>query len=1090
MRIDRVEMEELFGTATYRRGRQYFADGRVSGLSVTLEGASIRRLMADVEGSGRQTYRTIVSVDPLNIWSIRTICSCPVGSMCKHAVAVLLAASGEQGSGDAGYPQNLADELFLNWLAALDRAAQNTRKPSAESVRYVLEPSRHQPGLVHLGCYKARTLKSGKPGKAKRVQPWTRHDLEPNPPAYLREEDMEVIGRVRGLPLSFTDSPELSGFSGAKVLAAALATGRLFWGSAEGPPLVTGDAADVQLSWVSTGPDQWRPDTTGLPDGSELILTDPPWYIDPHTHTAGPIVSDLPSSLFELVVHAPTVSTAVLTRNLPAVQSTLSKLGMPLPEGFKEPQEIRCQPTPVLQLYTMPGPEAGQALKVARLRFDYDGTLLPPHDDDTNNPTPLQTGDRTYLVYRDMERESLSEKALKDFLFLFELNPLWAAGLPDESDLDYTLPAERQWLDFLARSLPLLAEAGWRIEMDDSFDVPVIEASDWYGRTEPADEEGWFDVSFGVEQDGRRIDLIPLLQHSLDYLGEELSLDQDGNLTLPEFLWLHDNEQLVRVPGERVLPMVEALLGLYQGSGSFTGRLRLSELDAASLLASTGSQATDSIWEGSERLRELSRGLADFSGLEPVPCPSGLQATLRHYQQDGLNWLQFLRRFGLGGILADDMGLGKTVQTLASILADKDAGRLTCPALVVCPTSVIPNWKAEARRFAPDLSVRVLHGPGRHRSFDGLAQCDLVITSYPLLNRDIELHRNLRYASVFFDEGQYLKNPRTTVAKAARALPADCRFVLSGTPMENHLGELWSLFDLVLPGYLGREPEFRARYRNPIEKSGSNEHFALITRRIRPFMLRRTKDQVTPELPQKTEMVRLVELNRTQQDLYETVRASMNQKIRELMASKGVARSQIEILEALLKLRQICCHPALITSNNKPTKSSKLDYLMEIVPELLEEGRRILIFSQFTSMLALIEEALHGAGVDTLKLTGQTRDRETPVARFQAGEIPVFLISLKAGGAGLNLTAADCVIHYDPWWNPAVEQQATDRAWRIGQDKPVFVYRLICEGTVEERIQSLQQRKADLASGIYGQPERFSAALTAEDVEALFEPAG
>jgi len=405
---------------------------------------------------------------------------------------------------------------------------------------------------------------------------------------------------------------------------------------------------------------------------------------------------------------------------------------------------------------------------------------------------------------------------------------------------------------------------------------------------------------------------------------------------------------------------------------------------------------------------------------------------------------------------------------------------------VVCPTTLIANWQSEAKKFTPGLRLLVIHGPRRKPLFDQVAEADLVITSYPLIPRDIERHKEQSYSLAFFDEAQYLKNPATALARAARKLPAENCIALTGTPMENHLGELWSLFDLILPGYLGDQKAFRAEYRKPIEQNGDASRQARLSRRVRPFMLRRTKDQVTPELPEKTEIIRHVELNREQRDLYETVRASMDKRIRELLASKGAARSQIEILDALLKLRQICCHPALLNSETN-AGSAKMDYLLEMIKELLEEGRRIILFSQFTSMLALIEQALKTAGIRYEKLTGQTRDRATPVKRFQNGESPVFLISLKAGGTGLNLTAADCVIHYDPWWNPAVEQQATDRAWRIGQDKPVFVYRLISEGTVEERIQALQARKSQLADGLYGKSETFATALTAEDITVLFE---
>jgi len=586
-------------------------------------------------------------------------------------------------------------------------------------------------------------------------------------------------------------------------------------------------------------------------------------------------------------------------------------------------------------------------------------------------------------------------------------------------------------------------------------------------------------VELGIDHEGVQIDLIPLLHQALAYLpaqpeGEEASADN-----LPETLWLHNGETLIRVPSERIRPLAQTLLSILGRESD--GTLRLPRLDAAQVMGNTRAD-----WDSSGELKALGEKLTDFQALEEVQPPKELNARLRPYQQDGLNWLQFLREFRLGGILADDMGLGKTLQTLACIQSEKSEGRLKAPALVVCPTTLIANWQSEAKKFTPGLRLLVIHGPRRKPLFDQVAEADLVITSYPLIPRDIERHKEQSYSLAFFDEAQYLKNPATALARAARKLPAENCIALTGTPMENHLGELWSLFDLILPGYLGDQKAFRAEYRKPIEQNGDASRQARLSRRVRPFMLRRTKDQVTPELPEKTEIIRHVELNREQRDLYETVRASMDKRIRELLASKGAARSQIEILDALLKLRQICCHPALLNSETN-AGSAKMDYLLEMIKELLEEGRRIILFSQFTSMLALIEQALKTAGIRYEKLTGQTRDRATPVKHFQNGESPVFLISLKAGGTGLNLTAADCVIHYDPWWNPAVEQQATDRAWRIGQDKPVFVYRLISEGTVEERIQALQARKSQLADGLYGKSETFATALTAEDITVLFE---
>jgi len=474
-----------------------------------------------------------------------------------------------------------------------------------------------------------------------------------------------------------------------------------------------------------------------------------------------------------------------------------------------------------------------------------------------------------------------------------------------------------------------------------------------------------------------------------------------------------------------------------------------------------------------------------------VAPPAGLQCRLRPYQQFGLSWLQFLREYDLGGILADDMGLGKTVQTLAHLLLEKEAGRLDKPALVVAPTSLMGNWRREAERFAPDLKVLVLHGPARHERFEAIPAHDLVLTTYPLLVRDEAQLKDQMWSFVILDEAQTVKNPRTKAARALRRLKSSHRLCLTGTPLENHLGELWSLFDFVMPGFLGSEEQFKRLYRTPVEKHGDEDCRRRLVCRIAPFLLRRTKAEVEKDLPAKTEIVRTVELYPNQAPLYESIRVTMEAKVREAVAAKGLARSQIAILDALLKLRQVCCHPQLVKlSKARNLPSAKLDLLLQMLPELLEEGRRILLFSQFTGMLGLIEKELERKKIAYAKLTGQTRKRDEAIERFKSGEANLFLISLKAGGVGLNLTEADTVILYDPWWNPAVEAQAMDRAHRIGQDKPVFVYKLMTEHTVEERILKLQARKQALAEGIYGKGGKQGPALSAEDLKELFAPLG
>jgi SNF2 family DNA or RNA helicase len=591
----------------------------------------------------------------------------------------------------------------------------------------------------------------------------------------------------------------------------------------------------------------------------------------------------------------------------------------------------------------------------------------------------------------------------------------------------------------------------------------------------------------GIVVEGERLPLAPLLaslfQRDTRWLESGLLLeipdDEPIELRTPA------NRRL-RVPAERLKPLALTLIDLFDGlDGGY--RLRISRFDAQRLSALTDAGRWQ--FHGQEEVMALADRLLAAQGVRLVEAPKGLGLELRGYQREGVAWLQFLREHGLSGILADDMGLGKTAQALAHLLLEKEAGRLDRPALIILPTSLVFNWMNEAARFAPTLSVLALQGMDRKLRFDEIPGHDVVLTTYPLLWRDAAELTRFAYHVLILDEAQTVKNSRSQGAEVVRRLDARHRLCLTGTPLENHLGELWSQFDFLLPGFLGSASTFTRYWRAPIEKQGDLERRDLLARRIRPFVLRRRKEEVAPELPPKTIILRKIELSGGQRDLYETVRASMDALVRERITSMGFGRSQIFILDALLKLRQVCCDPRLIKMPiaRKIKERAKLELLMTMLPELVDEGRKILVFSQFTGMLALIEREMKRAGIGYALLTGDTREREEPVRCFQSGEVPVFLISLKAGGVGLNLTAADTVIHYDPWWNPAVENQATDRAHRIGQDKPVFVYKLIVAGSIEEKILALQERKADLADGILSADGR-AAKFDEEDIAALFAP--
>jgi len=472
-------------------------------------------------------------------------------------------------------------------------------------------------------------------------------------------------------------------------------------------------------------------------------------------------------------------------------------------------------------------------------------------------------------------------------------------------------------------------------------------------------------------------------------------------------------------------------------------------------------------------------------GLNLQPPPLGdLETVLRPYQKEGAGWLHFLRIHGFGGILADEMGLGKTAQVLAYLRAVKRSG----PSLVVCPSSLVFNWEAEAAKFTPGLRVLALHGSERHSHFADIPSYDLVITSYTLLRRDAEQYRHQEFDTVVLDEAQHIKNRQTQNAQAVKAVRAHHKLVLTGTPMENSVLDLWSIFDFLMPGYLGTADDFRERYEIPIMRERDAGTQARLARRLRPFVLRRRKREVAADLPEKIEQVSFCDLNSEQRTVYQQVLEAGRREVLESVNTRGLAGSRMVVLTALLRLRQICCDLRLLKTGGEKAVSGKVELFNELLEEALDGGHRALVFSQFTSMLALLREELAARDIAYCYLDGSTTDRGRVVEKFQRdANVPVFLISLKAGGVGLNLTGADTVIHFDPWWNPAVEAQATDRAHRLGQKKIVTSYKLITRGTVEEKILSLQTRKRALTQGLLGGEESLAEAVSWEEIKDLLE---
>jgi superfamily II DNA or RNA helicase len=724
------------------------------------------------------------------------------------------------------------------------------------------------------------------------------------------------------------------------------------------------------------------------------------------------------------------------------------------------------------------------------------------------------------------------------------LDAVWAAGLhplPDDalqwrsSDLPrpagplWTLVREDHFGAFWAERVPAWQAAGWSVVVMPGFAHETLQVQAWKLLVEPATgewlgrelaaplhrpdaavdalrqpwREGSWMLSLGVEIDGETWDLVPLLADLLKRDSRWLSAAHIASIDDRATVRLHaPGGRRIDAPAAPLKAIVGAMVDLLTDPARQHGPLPLGRWDAQRLdalraaLHDTQAQRAgpQGAWQlqGEAGLRQLAERLRQAGTPPPVAAPSGLQLSLRAYQRTGLAWLQYLREHQLGGILADDMGLGKTAQALAHLLVEQEAGRLDRPALVVLPTSLLFNWRAEAQRMAPGLRLLVLQGPERANDFPRITEHDVVLTTYPLLWRDIDALVAHSFHIVILDEAQAVKNATGRSAGALRRLQARHRLCLTGTPLENNLGELWAQFDFLMPGFLGDARSFARQWRKPIEENGETLKARRLAQQVRPFILRRRKEDVATELPPLTDVVERVPLQGRQRALYESVRVASDEIVRRTLTRRGFAGAQITILDALLKLRQVCCDPRLLKGHKAPRsmERAKLDWLRDQLPALVAVGRRVLVFSQLTQLLTLIELELDALQLPWLALTGRTpvARRGEVVQRFQAGEVPLLLVSLKAGGQGLNLTAADTVIHMDPWWNPAVEAQATARAHRLGQTQPVFVYRLIAQGSIEERMLALQARKRALAEGVLGHDDEAAPKFSEQDLADLLAP--
>jgi superfamily II DNA or RNA helicase len=710
-------------------------------------------------------------------------------------------------------------------------------------------------------------------------------------------------------------------------------------------------------------------------------------------------------------------------------------------------EEVRMVPRPCLTVRAPKRNPWGREQLHAALSFDYDGRLVP---ESLKAIGVFDAAERRYLL-RDTEAEESARQTLRK---------LGVSGPVRE----YAQP-ELVW-SLAPKKLPAVVRAcivaGWHVEAEGktfrrpgAMQVSVSSGIDWF--------ELHGEVSYG-DTSAKLPALLAALRR-----GENMVALDDGTYGILPQEWL-------------------ARFGSLAGLGSpETDHVRFRRNQAGLLDALLAVQPEARCDEVFARLRDQ---LRNFAGIQACDQPAGFVGRLREYQREGVGWMEFLRLFGFGGCLADDMGVGKTAQVLA-VLEQRRALRAahageedapTGPSLVVVPKSLVFNWKQEAARFTPRL--RVLDHTGAVRNVDGFADCDVVLTTYGTLRRDAAEFKDITFDYLVLDEAQAIKNANTESAKAARLLRGRHRLALSGTPVENHLGELWSLFEFLNPGMLGAASIFKLT--GPGAKNPSEETRSLLARGLRPFILRRTKEQVLRELPAKTEQTIFCELEGAQRKLYDELRAYYRNSLLRAVDTQGLAKSKIQVLEALLRLRQAACHPGLVDARRRHEPCAKIELLMGHLGEVIEEGHKALVFSQFTSLLSIVRERLDKERIVYEYLDGATNNRQRHVERFQNDpDCPLFLISLKAGGLGLNLTAAEYVFLLDPWWNPAVEAQAVDRTHRIGQTRQVFAYRLIARDTVEEKVLELQDTKRDLAAAILGQDSSLVRNLRREDLELL-----
>ncbi|MEA1955138.1 MAG: DEAD/DEAH box helicase [Campylobacterota bacterium] len=1035
MNINESNIRDFMSLNDYVNGTAYFLNNRVKKCLVKVNTTNLVMIDGIVDGSDIYTQKIKITKQGQK-YNFAGSCSCPVSYNCKHVVAVCLEFA-KDGETKVDITKKTDTKALVNsWLDGFDDEKEDEKVINTDDYFITYRLFGKDKNKDELKFYKSKYLKSGGLGKGMILDSFKFTDL-----FYyqnLRNEKDNEIGRlVGGFDYSRWGgtTQKFKGIFGASVLKEIVATSRCFYDENKEPLKLSHEVFKPEFDFKLYKGEYSIKSNVGKE--YKFLDTNPPYILDKNANIIYEFDMDI--DIFKKLLKAPKLKKENIGKVYETIGKKIPNIAIKTPKGIKT-KTIDVKPIPQIHLNSTS----------FKIDFNYKGFEVS--FEAREEIKAFYKEDEKIEIKRDLDFETDAKAKIESFGFNTEIknDDIWVEF--KDSNRQQQLQVFKE---FRLTHLNTLEEDGWYIKDLEEFAMKFEANSEVVVESEGKND--WFSLSFNLEFNGVSQPIAPLVSGILEEFDTLEAMPEMVNVEVEE-------NHFVEVQTKQIAPIIKTIVELMDKKDK-DDDLNISSFDAH-LIANLDDGV---IWRGSKEILELSKKLKNFKGIKKVEPPKALNASLREYQQEGLNWLGFLHEFRFSGILADDMGLGKTIQTLAHLSKLKEDGKLDKPSLIVIPTSLVTNWKNEAKRFTPNLKVLSLHGNDRAELFDEIEKNDILLTTYALIVRDEEKFDKLKFSYIILDEAQKIKNPKTKMAVAIKKFTSDYRLALSGTPIENHLGELWSIFSFLMPGFLDSLSFFRTYYQNPIEKEHNFSRQELLNKRIKPFMIRRTKELVASELPEKSEIIKYTQFSSKQSALYESVRIAMEEKVRLAVEAKGLASSHITMLDALLKLRQVCCDPSLlkIKEAQKVKESAKLELFLDLVDELLQEGRKILVFSQFTSMLSIIEEKIKSKKISYTKLTGSTTKREKVIDEFTSGKADIFLISLKAGGVGLNLTQADTVIHYDPWWNPAVENQATDRAYRIGQKKAVFVYKLIVENTIEQKILELQKKKQAIQDGIY-----------------------